>query len=75
MTTLKGNKLMTAVILGVVVLGSAFYWYEYRPNQIIKKCSPELSRTELTNDGSIFGKQTLTDKYYIACLKRNGLKD
>jgi len=41
--------------------GGLFYWYEWRPSQIRKRCASESAN-------AFFGK------LYEACLNKNGLK-
>ena len=76
MEKIKEYKGILIIVL-VVILG-AFYWYEYRPTMIIKKCY------DISNDGSsslenlankyIPGiNQTTKDTMFRNCLKKNGI--
>lgn len=58
MEKLKQYKYIILIVL--IVLVTAFYWFELRPSQIVKKCS-----------GNIFDQITETE--YIKCLRNNGL--
>jgi len=75
------------IILVVMILGFIFYWYEYRPSQIKKKCSIEaqdhaidLTKTraemrEEYKEGAERGLY-LRDDYeqiYKKCLREKGL--
>jgi len=60
----KIKKYWWAIIV-ILVIGGAFYWYEWRPSQIIKECSKELKRT-----GSI----EVRELFYETCLTKKGLK-
>ena len=85
----KINTNKIPVYAGVViflVVGTIFYWYEYRPNQIRKECaetSPTTQSVLVKSDETLFGvsglldyyKQEPTDIYYKTCLRRNGLKE
>ena len=55
------------ILIQLIFLGSVFYWYEWRPTQIKKKCFAK----EVVGVYSITG--TYFDKSYRACLSENGL--
>lgn len=69
-------KLGLLVIL-VISIASAFYWFEWRPTQIKQRCSAEarfdrsgfatLGRSDIEN-------QKFINAYYEDCLMRFGLK-
>lgn len=62
------------ILLQLVILGFAFYWFEYRPIKIKEKCSAD-ARFDSRAD-SLFGddyKKFIND-YYDDCLMRFGLK-
>jgi hypothetical protein len=58
MEKLKEYKYIILILF--FILGFAFYWYEWRPTQIKKKCF----------DVAVMGN---FDKNYQACLLDNGL--
>lgn len=62
MNWLKENKLI--VILLIIILGFAFYWYEWRPAQIRKECARKSSQ---------FGGGFL-EQQYKSCLVKQGLE-
>jgi len=68
--SMKINKrvLLISVISIIIIstISGAFYWYEWRPTEIIKKCSGTSLRQSNGNN----------DKYEIAykrCLRNNGI--
>lgn len=50
------------IVLLLIILGFAFYWYSYRPEQIRKECY------QIALKGTF-------DKDYKSCLLSNGLED
>ncbi len=77
MEKLKEYKLI--IILVLVVLGGAFYWYEWRPSQIKKECNGQAYFDSYTTlkAGEFFANQSqLQDrqkKLYDDCLRYNGI--
>lgn len=77
---LKENKLI--VILLVVILGLAFYWYEWRPAQIKGKCSQRATEgVNITLRGPVGFLEKLHpclrksyDQCYEICLQEKGLE-
>lgn len=62
------------ILMGLVVLGFAFYWYEYRPTKIKERCSAE-ARFDTRVDSLIGDEyQKFIINYYNDCLMRFGLK-
>jgi len=53
----------TVLILFLLILGFAFYWYSYRPEQIRKKCY------------DIAVKMYTFDNNYKSCLLDNGINN
>ena len=54
------------ILIALLVLGFAFYWYSWRPSQIIKKC---------TNSKNLMGYSIMTPELlYKNCLRVNGLE-
>lgn len=58
----KTSYLITAVCLIVLaVFGTAFYWYSWRPSQIIKTCQKEVTKDPLglfNDNNNLQGIQT-----------------
>lgn len=73
MEKLKQYKFI--ILIGLVILGFAFYWYEYRPTKIREKCFAEAEFDQVAK-GKYIGvyERTLIDRYYSDCLMRFGLK-
>lgn len=67
-----------SIIIIAVIGSSIFYWYEWRPSEIYKKCHNEVYSKEL--DLSAFGKSAVEDQRqelknnYNFCLHREGLR-
>jgi hypothetical protein len=63
------------ILIGLVVMGFAFYWYEWRPTKIKESCSAEArfdQRTMAEQDDN--KRQDFINMYYNDCLMRFGLK-
>ena len=71
---LKENKFI--IILLVITLGSAFYWYEWRPTQIRKECFSLTRGGGYTNPFINENAQNRADFEfrYKNCLLKNGLE-
>ena len=52
------------ILITLVVLGFAFYWFQFRPTSIRKECAK--------NSQSTYGQ--ILDGKYEDCLRNNGLK-
>ena len=62
------------IIIGIVIFGLAFYWYEYRPTKLKERCSAE-ARFDTRADSLIGDEyQNFINNYYEDCLMRFGLK-
>jgi len=61
MEKLKAYKYI--ILITLIVLGFAFYWYEFRPYMVKKNCANPLN---------FFQWKFSTDDYQ-ACLHKNGL--
>ena len=58
------------IIILLVIVG-LFYWYEWRPNQIIKQCNYEaVEKAKSIKDGNQAIK--IYDARYQSCLRENG---
>ncbi len=71
----KKLSVILIVLLAVIILGLAFYWYEYRPARIYGKCNEQASENARKiadrPDQTYFITQY--DGYYKICLRENGL--
>ncbi len=63
----KIKEYIIIIIIGVIVLGGAFYWFELRPLSIKKDCSWIGIRKGL------FDRREATSKEYDFCLRQHGL--
>jgi len=84
MNKLKEYRLI--IIIGLLILGGLFYWFQYRPSQIKKKCASEanLMRKEkcpqgsigywiVSKEGSKYPDCINYDTFFDRCLKEEGL--
>lgn len=55
------------ILIQIIFLCFAFYWYEWRPAQIKEKCFARETMGSYSVTGTYF------DKGYRACLSENGL--
>ena len=72
MAKLKEYKYI--ILIGLVILGFSFYWYEWRPTKIKERCSADArfdTRVLSLNDEEY---QKFINTYYEDCLMRFGLK-
>lgn len=63
------------VIILILLIGSAFYWFQWRPSQIKQRCYAEAEfdkRADLELDDT--KRQEFINAYYEDCLMRFGLK-
>ena len=60
-------KYYVTIILIIIILGVAFYWYEYRPSEIRKECQ------KIATWGP--DKELNFDNRYKQCLLKKGLSD
>lgn len=66
----KKLSVILIVLLAVIILGLAFYWYEYRPARIAKKCNSYAEDIDPTIYYPGIEKGEIN---YIKCLRDNGL--
>lgn len=60
---MRTNRLiLIGIILICIILGGVFYWFEWRPSQIIKKCT--IQKTGFT---------AFHEALYENCLRKNGI--
>jgi len=65
----KKSIWVIVIILTLVLIGGAFYWWQVRPSQIRKECAKKNS----TNNGLIKDIEKNLKKYE-GCLHEKGLK-
>ena len=71
MTKLKQYWLIGVVVL-IIFLGY-FYWFQWRPSQIVKQCDKEaVEKASDVDDGNQAIK--IYDARYKSCLRAKGLK-
>ena len=65
--------IVTALI--VAILGSCFYWFQWRPSKAVKDCEKIAKESDRAHGGE---RQQAPgyehDKIYIQCLREKGLK-
>lgn len=62
------KQYLIITILIVLVLGGAFYWFEYRPSQIRQECIKKAKASQ----GNVSFRETL-EGHYSDCLRSKGL--
>lgn len=62
------------IILILVVLAGAFYWYEWRPSGIREQCFAEGEFKQAHLSRIAEERTSVIDDYYKACLHRFGLE-
>ena len=62
------------VLLAVVILGGAFYWYELRPIPIRKLCT-ELTWKTLKEQHIQIDNAYFATSYYNSCITNEGLSN
>ncbi|MBU3924462.1 MAG: hypothetical protein V1732_02730 [Patescibacteria group bacterium] len=69
------KKLIFSLIIGILILGiGLFYWYEWRPSQIVKQCNKEaVEKAKGIEDGNQAIK--IYDTRYMTCLREKGLNN
>lgn len=65
---IKTNRIL---IIGVVFLAFLFYWYEWRPTEIKKRCN-EIAIQNATKGASLHRDQNYKIEYEV-CLRSNGV--
>lgn len=66
---IKENWLGLSIIILIVAGIGLFYWYEWRPSQIKKKCN----FSALESEGKAFTQKGVYDSAYDRCLRGQGL--
>lgn len=82
---MNNEKFIALILLAIVVFGTLFYWYSFRPSQIKKNCASNatlMKKEKCPQNGSLKiiseGKKIYPDcetfnDYYSRCLKEKGL--
>lgn len=71
MTKLKQYWLIGVIFL--ILFGGMFYWFQWRPSQIVKQCDKEaVEKARSVDDGNQAIKWY--DVRYKSCLREKGLK-
>ena len=73
-------------ILIIIAIGLWFYWFQWRPSQIVKNCYKEIEDMPGTIE-TLYGgdyrcregagcvkRETLYDKLFKACINKHGIK-
>jgi hypothetical protein len=69
-------KIPILILAVTVILGLAFYWYEWSPTQVKKECfkkASDLSIETLGEKASIDNFNKAYDFFYKNCLRKKGL--
>jgi hypothetical protein len=66
----KLNENRYVVIIALLILSGAFYWFQYRPSEIKKTCD-EVAKNEAAR--SYGNREKNYDFKYRQCLRENGL--
>ena len=72
---IKGNKKFMLLVLIIITL--AFYWFGVRPSQLKKECG-QYAQTKLDQVGSFDSRldwKIAGDDYYRSCLREKGIND
>ena len=73
METNKENKRKTIyILLGLLLLAGWFYWFQWRPSQIRKRCEWSIFSEETVSYRG--AKSARQNNKYRHCLIKNGLK-
>lgn len=64
-------KKKSIIILIVTTLLLSFYWFQYRPSEISKKCARKSKEAAITLAGKI--SQNNLDQIYIDCIHAEGI--
>ncbi len=68
----KLKKYWLIIIVILTILGGLFYWFQWKPSQIVKQCNEEaVDKAKDINDGSQAIK--VYDARYKSCLRSKGL--
>lgn len=73
------------VLVVILLIGGAFYWFQFRPTKIRKECwawVEKVKNSEIENNGKYvpgqvaarYGAQEVIDNLYNNCLRERGLE-
>ena len=64
------------ILIALVVLGFAFYWYSYRPMKIVENCTNGARERAYDEEFYINQNESRLDyeNFYQRCIRENGLK-
>lgn len=60
------------LLLSIIVIIAAFYWYEWRPSQIEKECSAEVIK--ILREAKSSGSES-SDRFLNLCISSGGLNN
>jgi predicted negative regulator of RcsB-dependent stress response len=66
---------LAIILVALLTIGGAFYWFQWRPSQIMQRCSAEArfdKRATLEFDE--IKRQEFINSYYKDCLTQYGIK-
>ena len=69
MGRIKEHKFI--ILIALIILGFAFYWYSYRPTQIVKLCIKVAYERAIEANGD--NAQRDVRYFFWKCQKQNGL--
>ena len=69
MVKIKEHKFI--ILIALIILGSAFYWYSYRPYYVTKLCIT----ASINRATEIEGDQTDARYFFWKCQRQNGLAE
>lgn len=69
----KKMKIVHGLVI-LVILGGAFYWFQWRPSQIRKECYNSAIKNPFNIYNSESERRANLNFVYGNCLKRNGLE-
>lgn len=70
---LKNRNALIVILIILLVLG-AFYWFQYRPSEIRKECAKYAKDTKAEGIKGIDNYIKLQDFLYKDCLKAKGIE-
>lgn len=72
---MKTNHVAIIAAAVLIILGTTFYWFAYRPSKLKQQCSAEARfDTRAISEPSDAKRQEFINTYYDDCLMRWGLK-
>ena len=73
---MKNKNKMILIIVIAALLGFVFYWYSYRPSQVVQECSSE-AKEKAVEKLDLDDKYNKSDRdaYYKWCLQERGFTE